>query len=103
MVEAGPKTVGECDVMYTTLAVHPGAGRTGKPKSFDLGLASAMALPSLLDHSERRAGSGAIAFHPAFSELQQKSLSSCDVTRGSVIRRSTRDPDSLRWPRGTGK
>jgi hypothetical protein len=47
--------------------------------SADLGLASAMPLPGLLDQSQGRTGSGAIAFHPAFSEFQQKSLGRRDT------------------------
>src|SRR6516162_6785462 len=51
----------------------------------DLGLASAMPLPGLLDQSQGRTGSGAIAFHPAFSEFQQKSLGRRDTALASAF------------------
>ena len=51
----------------------------------DLGLTSAMPLPGLPDHSQGCAGSGAIAFHPAFSEFQQKSLCRGDTALASAF------------------
>jgi hypothetical protein len=53
--------------------------------SAGLGLPSAMPLPGLLDHSQGRTGSGAIAFHPAFSEFQQKSLGRRDTALASTF------------------
>jgi len=48
-------------------------------------LASALPLSGLLDHSQRRTASGTIAFHPAFSELQPKSLGRRDTALASTF------------------
>jgi hypothetical protein len=55
-------------------------GRHNRPDDdADSGLARALTLPSFLDHSQGRAGCGAITFKSAFAEVQQERLGRRDT------------------------